>query len=306
MKKNQYILDMWIREVSTYEKLTIAKAQELYKKFKETEDSELKKSYMDRLIMGTLYILCDYISRNELITLCTSQFDMNDLINSFIESWIKTINEGKLLNVDMFSKLFRSGLFTDVFSNLGCSDVDIYEQFYFNSDIVGDLFLHFVKCKNAGQEFDYDAILDENDSWYDWFKVCNLIPLFEKMYDRLLSNKDESLEIARTKLMLLIKYYISVGLIDRINSNIPEEVLMEDKIIDDIVHQLFLEDVDSVVSSERAKQIIRLKYGLDGEDTHTFHEIADKYKISEMKTKLVEKRARRQLYRSRNIQNYNE
>lgn len=303
MKRNKYILDKWADEISNYKELSITEAQELYRKYVTTEDEELKKSYLNKLILGTSYVLCDYISKNNLIMLCTPQFDMDDLINSFLEVWIKLIKKGKLLDVKIYSGLFTSSLFTDLYESLGCSEIEISQQFSITAEVFCDLFYRYAECKNCDKEFDYYDILEKNNACYVTAEVREIIPLFEKMYNRLISDKNEPLEIAKTRILSFLKYFINVGLLDRLNTRVLDESDMENSIQFSVSAEPLLQDVDSLIASDRNRALIHYIYGFeDGE--HTTKEAAKRVHISRKHANAIELNTRRQLSHDPKIKKY--
>ena len=66
MSNSDLILNQWEKQISNYEKLTIDVAKNIYEKINLTNDPNLKKAYMDRLVLGTLYVVLRYIKRNKL------------------------------------------------------------------------------------------------------------------------------------------------------------------------------------------------------------------------------------------------
>ena len=59
-------LTQWYNQISSFSKLKITAAQDLYRKAINTQDELLRKKYMNELILGTLYVVYEYIKRNGL------------------------------------------------------------------------------------------------------------------------------------------------------------------------------------------------------------------------------------------------
>ena len=76
------VLEQWYSQISSFEKLKITEAQELYKKAINTQNISLKETYINELILGTLYVVPNYIARNNLSTLSSRIYDINDIINT--------------------------------------------------------------------------------------------------------------------------------------------------------------------------------------------------------------------------------
>ena len=95
-------LEKWYEEIASMERLKIEEVKELYEKANMVTDINLKKTYMDKIILGTLYVVYDYIKRNDIEVFCSSSFDMDDIISSFNEVWINKIYNGDLLKLTVF------------------------------------------------------------------------------------------------------------------------------------------------------------------------------------------------------------
>ena len=108
-------LKQWYDQISSFERLKIVDAQELYRKAINTPDEKQKKLYMDRLVLGTLYVVYEYIKRSNLELLTSTSYDMNDIISAFNEVWIKKIYSGDLLKVNKYSLIFTSTFLNTVF-----------------------------------------------------------------------------------------------------------------------------------------------------------------------------------------------
>lgn len=114
-------------QIESLDKLKIDEAKELYKKAINSSDEKLKKLYFDKLILGTMYVVYNYIERNGLEIFQSSQYDIDDIQSAFIELWIKKIKNGELLNVDSYSNMFTSKFYNDICTNLIGDEMPIYE-----------------------------------------------------------------------------------------------------------------------------------------------------------------------------------
>ena len=132
-------LDKWYQKISSIEKLKIDEAKELYKKAKMSSDVNTKKIFMDKIILGTLYVVFDYVKRNDIEMFYSSSFDMDDIISSFNEVWINKIYNGDLLRVDSFSNIFTTSFFSEVYKNLCNDEIVIKEQFGIPIECLTDL-----------------------------------------------------------------------------------------------------------------------------------------------------------------------
>ena len=145
-------LTQWYKQISSFSKLKITAAQDLYRKAINTQDELLKKTYMDELILGTLYVVYEYIKRNGLELFVSSSYGMNDIISSFNEVWIKKIYNGDLLNVDKYSLLFTPSYFNEVCANLSGDEIIVNEQFNISIDCFAELLTLYILFKNKSLE----------------------------------------------------------------------------------------------------------------------------------------------------------
>ena len=108
MGNNLEILNEWNKTISSYHTFKFVEARELYQKIVSIDDSNLKRQYMQELIVGTLYVVSNFIKSNGLLYLNSVSYDMNDIISISNEIWLSKINSGKLLEVNSFREMFDS------------------------------------------------------------------------------------------------------------------------------------------------------------------------------------------------------
>ena len=155
------VLEQWHSQISSFEKLKITEAQELYKKAINTQNISLKETYINELILGTLYVVYEFIKRNKLELFISSAYDMNDIISSFNEIWIKKIYNGELLNVDKYSLLFTSSYFNEVYNNLCGDEIIINEQFKVPIDCFAELLSSYVLYRNKNFDKSFEEVIEE-------------------------------------------------------------------------------------------------------------------------------------------------
>ena len=152
---------------------------------------------MDRLILGTLYIVYEYIKRSGLILFVSSSYDMNDIINSFNEVWIKKLYNGDLLTVDKYSLLFTSTFFNEVCNNLCGDEMLVNEQFGISMDCFAELLTLYIEHKNNLVSVNFQDIIREKYyitgklPFYTYDQVINIIPLLDTIYNNLSLDKKE-------------------------------------------------------------------------------------------------------------------
>ena len=72
-------------------RLTLNEAKELYTQAMDTTDLELRKLYLDKIVLGTLYVVKKYLKSNNYKMFESASIGFEDIESAFIEQWIKTI-----------------------------------------------------------------------------------------------------------------------------------------------------------------------------------------------------------------------
>ncbi len=305
-------LIQWYNQISPLPKLKIIAAQELYRKAIDTQDETLKRKYMDELILGTLYVVYEYIKRNGLELLVSSSYDMNDIISSFNSVWIKKLYNGELLSVDKYSLLFTSSYFTEVYNNLCGDEILVSEQFGITTDCLIELITLYISYKNKGLDKSFREIIEETfitdrlNSWSEciYHNVMKTIPLLERIYDNLNFDKLDDLNIGKKKVADYLRLMINMGLIEPISNELIDRNDLEDSITTNVVMEHFIEDVDKVLD-DRQKSIIHERYGLDNGKPQFIKTVGKHHGITRERVRLVEAEALRKLRRRRDfIQKY--
>lgn len=289
-------------QISSFDKLKLAEAQELYRKTISVSNDLLKKEYMDKLILGTLYVVYNYISRNNLVVLSTRLYDIDDIISAFTEVWIQKIYNGELLSISKYSNLFTTTFFNEVYEKLGGSDFLICDLFGCGVDEFINLFNNYVELRKSNEKLNYDLL---REMFYD--SICHsfaedILLLFEKMYINL--NMDTN-GINKTTIKNYLKLIIDISIFDDISDNMVDRNDMERDIINESERQAFIRDVDLAMKDEREKDIIYQRYGLGGCDTKGCREIGKQYGITKDRVRQIEVHALRKLrYPSRKLVRY--
>ena len=306
-------LEQWYNQISSFPKLRITEAQDLYQKAISTKDETLKKAYMDRLILGTLYVVYKYIKRNGLELFISSSYDMNDIISSFNEVWIKKLYNGDLLNVNRYSILFTSSYYNDVYNNLSGDEIIVNEQLGVSTDCLVELIALYISYRNKDLKKTFEEVIEETfftDRWiscpYFIYKdVMKTIPLLEKIYNNLNFDKFEDLSLGKTKIANYLRLIINNGLIDPLSNELPDENDIEDYIITNIIMKDFVNDVDNVLSNERERQIIHERYGLDNGSPLYLGDVGKIHGLSKDRISQIEAKALRKMRNRREfVQKY--
>ena len=314
MKNSSIVLKELKEQISGFEKLKIIKAKELYKKANSISDTKLKKLYMDKLVLGTLYVIYDYIERNQINLFSSAVYGVEDIISSFIETWIEKMYNGDVVNVDKFSLILNISFFNEVYNKLGGQEIVVNDLYSLTTEQFIKLFLKYIESKNVGRELTQDDIIryfwgDDYKKYLKYGSVfydvdLNIIKLFEGIYKNLELDKIDDLELNKTKIYGFLKIILSAGLIDSISDDYVDSYDMEDNIVNKIFFEKFNDYVDNTIEQERTKDIIHKRYGLDDGHPQTLEQIGKTYKISRDRVRQIEAKAIRKLSGNSNIRKY--
>ena len=299
------------RTDESLDKLKIDEAKELYKKAINSSDEKLKKLYFDKLILGTMYVVYNYIERNGLEIFQSSQYDIDDIQSAFIELWIKKIKNGELLNVDSYSNMFTSKFYNDICTNLIGDEMPIYEQSGIPVESFVDLFYIFIELKNSGKKFDFDDLMNafNQEKHYSIQRVphlqeySNLMLIFENMYNNLNFDKTEDLEVTKRKVRIYIKLFINNGEYENISDDMVAADNTED-IVDKVMYEKFIKDVDDVITDEKKKEIIYQRFGIGGDSPKLLDELSEQFGVTSDMIRQIVAKTLRNLRMSDKIKKY--
>lgn len=298
-------------QIESLDKLKIDEAKELYKKAINSSDEKLKKLYFDKLILGTMYVVYNYIERNGLEIFQSSQYDIDDIQSAFIELWIKKIKNGELLNVDSYSNMFTSKFYNDICTNLIGDEMPIYEQSGIPVESFVELFYIFIELKNSGKKFDFDDLMNafNQEKHYSIQRVphlqeySNLMLIFENMYNNLNFDKTEDLEVTKRKVRIYIKLFINNGEYENISDDMVAADNTED-IVDKVMYEKFIKDVDDVITDEKKKEIIYQRFGIGGDSPKLLDELSEQFGVTSDMIRQIVAKTLRNLRMSDKIKKY--
>ena len=287
-------------QISCFEKLKLANAQELYKKAMNVSNSDLKKMYMDKLILGTLHVVYNYIAKHDLMLFSSSLYSIDDIISAFTEVWIQKIYKGELLNISRYSNLFTSTFFNEVYVKMGGINFEISDLFGISYDKFVDLFYSYFKLKNANTEFDYNAfrenICGDDDIDED------ILFFFEEIYKKLSLSKDE---ISKFAIKNYLKLFIDSSMFGSFSNDMVDGNDMETEIANKDNFQGFVRNLDLILKNDREKDIIFHRFGLGDNAQMSYDELAKKYGITIERIRQIEVKAIRKLrYPQHNLSRY--
>lgn len=287
------------QDVKSYNKIKIEEAKELYIKAMNTSDEELKKLYLNKIILGTLYVIYNYVDKNNYDLIYSSSYDKDDVVNSFIEVWIKRIKDGELLNAQRYSNIINVSFVNQVNKILVSDEISVSQQFKIGANEFKEMFYIYTELKNSGKDFNIKDVIDGYNKIYGHILFRNgmfdyMFAMFETIYNRLNFNKEEELEITVRNIDILFELLINNGLFDKLSTN-----ELESDFSDDVSHKVmldtFMKIVETKVTNERARNILHQYYGLDDEEPKTLEDVAKslnlstKERVRQIKNKTISK-----------------
>ena len=212
MTKKLDKLKEWEEQISAFPELSIEEARALYIKAMDMKDEREKKDLVDKVIQGTLYVVFNFIKRNRLNYIKSSSFDLEDLINSCFELWVKEIQSGALLKEKFFSHIIDYSFCSNLASMLNETDLGTVDLTLFNSEDFINAFYDYVNYhKESGSVsfFEFCKFIsrfsgkqDENFYSCQWRRINDLAfsdsdfaqqtyELFENIIDAIKDENDD-------------------------------------------------------------------------------------------------------------------
>ena len=242
-----------------------------------TEDIKERNKLREYLIMGTLYVVYNYIDTSKFDYFNSASYSIEDIINSFSSVWVSKIDEGILNEVSHYSFIFRSNFFNSVMDLLGIGDIETHSLTYISENKVVELFDDYLTYIDSNPNYTYNDYLnyaEGNPKYKEFFvkeygkytnikKLYRLIDLFEKIKITMQIDS-KNINLKKTNIRDFIKMFIYDG-IEYMDTDIDNVGYDETDKIDDII--LSKEMVEQVFSSkklsDREKEVLRLVY-IDG------------------------------------------
>jgi len=310
MKNN--ILEEWGKSISQFEKLNIKQAQELYREYTEEKDENKKQLIRNRLIEGTLHVVYNFLKNSGFECLSSNVYDMDDIINSCCESFIKSIDLGKLLTVNNFSFLFLSMFYTNFSNSLIENKYFIGENIDLDSFDFFDIFINFIKIKNRGYDISYKQfviLVKELSKIYmlplniNEENINKIYNLFNNIYNSCIKDS-YSLDLSKTKLWNL-KYILLNNGLEYMQSDINDLVIPD--YIERLNEQIYSEQIVNEIFNGKyltLKQRIVLmhRFGLYGEEEKDVKELVNYFRVSEQCIRKIKQDATKRIKRRLKIE----
>ena len=285
-----YKLNRFKEQISKYKKLSMNEAKELLVLANNTADPILKEKYINEVILGTLYIVYNFILSNDYL-INSKEYDMDDIISVFCEVWIRYIKKGKLLDANNFSSILLTTFLAEVSNLIAPEEICYLEMFGISKEKMLDLFKKYIVLKNNNVD------VKLNDLTCDTSINKYIITIFDNIYKKFDFSSDK--EISRNKIYGLFKILISSGLKEKLNKNLVDETSYEEEMINDKFYSDFNIAVKETLSDYHMG-IINKRFGFDGE-AKTLEEVASTYGVTKENIRQIEAKALKKLRRTRSI-----
>lgn len=311
--KNDKILEKWNKQFSSVDKLKIAEVKDLYKKIDETDNPELKKNYYDKIILGTQYIVYNYLKSTGIHLLSSVEIGAEDIILSTYEAWIENIKNGKLRKAKAFS-LVASGHHFDceVSEKLGINnrfEVPNRTTFYqdrkdfsenalsaLKNEQLREAFIKYYRIEQTGAE----NLLKEQEVLSSYDMSANqkekIIIMFSKIREYLNSMIGTD-KISNTNLKKYIKLVVNNTIAENFSNDldfIDSREVDSDIIRNDMREKIF-NTFQKAHLTKREEFVIRSRFGLNDDCPKTLEEVGRSLDFSRDRVRQLEFKSLRKL-----------
>ena len=288
-----------MNEIEKQNKLTIKEAKELYKKYLKSKNELEKNLYIQKTILGTIYVVNDYIEANNFKIFENSIYDIEDFRSSYIEGWIRVIKNGELLGVNSFSPLIQR-VTNNIENYLGISNIDPNNALGINPYLLPKIIRSYIEYKNVNSNKSFlnyiDLELKKQNSNYTWKEfytdesINSIIPFLENIYNYINKDKYNDIKLSEAKIDSFINLLIENGLTEYITNNIEDE----NNVVNSILNKLFIKDLIKEADNEltdKEKEIIHLRFGIDNGEPQSLGSLAKQFHLSRERIRQIESSA---------------
>lgn len=307
MSRNEQIYKNWIKQIDAFEKLSFDDARVLYQSMIELDDEDKRHECFNRLIEGTLYVVAKFITRNKFSSIDNVNFDMDDVINSCSELWIKKIKDGFLLKKNGFFKMFDTTFYKELSLMLVGSDLKVADLTVTSTESFSDLLYSYIEFTQKNGDANYEEFLKIITDYFgvedahaiiknrlNSFGLSD-IDLVEQTYElfegiiEYASGTDKNLSYTKRKLDMLKYILLNSGLQRlRINTKDVYEKDVADRIVEMINYKELIDAINNCRwLSDRSREIVYKITGSNDEDKINFREAAKMYGVSEPRVRQI-------------------
>ena len=269
IEESKTLLALWREQIDEFPKLKFREAKKLYQAFLKEKSKQEQKKIREEIICGTLYFIGKQIENNPFFFLPNRLFDMNDVINTYVEEWIKQIDAGSLLNIERLSYIFNATFTFNVVSNL----INKNDNNDFSIPDFPNLLINYIALKKEKGQVSWNDFLDMT-GW------------------NLIEHNKIGFTKARQLKYLLISYARELLQVD------ISEVACVDVSKEVIERMYCTQAIKSILDSnltDREKDVLVMHFGINDSNSSSYDAIAKKYDVTRFRIMQIEARALRRL-----------
>ena len=282
-------LNEWFKAFVDIKKLTYEEAKSLLKQIKGLDDEQAKRELFNKVVLGTMYVIYDYLVKYKLYLAVNQDFDMDDLISSFTRQWISLLNSEDLEMFDSFDQViddfqlyYKSviGISNDSQSItldrgsrslkrlFSLSEIrNIFKVYLKNIKEKGDCSVEDIKKAELNFDYENDELLEQVIETLDY--LCQNDWNYKRNEKGILSAEDYHVILARLR-----NQRAKIASIFDQN----QETLDNDD-LEKIFKEGIVEDIISFLNYREQFIVVRY-FGLYGQSKSTLEEIAEELGIS--------------------------
>lgn len=324
--KKKNMLNEWEEQIKAFPRLNIEDARKIYLEALNTSDEFEKKALLNEVIQGTLYVVANFIKSNKLKNIRSVGYDIEDIINTCNELWIKAIYKGELLEVDAFSKILDTTFCFRLSDSLKEADLEMIDLTFFTAPAFVSVLYDFIEyekqygsvsfkefCKLIAKYYDIDR-----ENFYPY--VCSRInglafsdsdfaqqsyELFQNIIDAI-KDENDNIEITKKKIEKLKYLLMDIG-VEGFRVNIDSSYMSDfsDRLVNHMIFSDLVKDVfENSELDDRKKELLNRFFGLNGYDRLDVKPIANIYRISEARAYQLRNKALKSLRKNPKILKY--
>lgn len=271
-------LMFWYEEIKNYEQLGLKEAKELNRLMLESNGEDRCK-YREKLIKGTLFLVYYFVCKSGYTAIKSSDFDINDIMNTSIEIWINMLDSGVLLrdSVNDFACLFLKEFYIRI--NTTLLGKERLKYFWYEDSYAqlargnfGKILEKYIDCIRNNMITDekdcYDCILECLEQLgilesLNYQEISQIYLIFYKI-TRSLNISDIS-KISITNLDHLKTIFFDMSLYDR-NKEVSDNGEIIDGVNKKIIFSRIRQDIidEDYLTTKQKKTLIE-KFGFNGD-----------------------------------------
>lgn len=179
-------LDKWFYVFEEYPRLTFEEAKDIYQQYLEVTDATKKRNLKQVLINGTVYHIYEYLKNNKYLFLSNGITDIDDIISTLTENWLREIDNGSLLKVNNFSSMLK--LVVPKLYNKKYKDCFVCNYIKIPIPKLLEVLERFIKDKDINANYnlnDFTILMGEYgiSRYYNKHKIFIVYEIFNKIYN---------------------------------------------------------------------------------------------------------------------------